>query len=62
MKNASENKDWLNFLALKNFLVYQVGKKSIAWLENIIARYSLVENTYFLDPINFTWTTKLEKR
>jgi ornithine lipid ester-linked acyl 2-hydroxylase len=60
MKNASENKDRLNFFALKNFLVYQVGKKSIAWLENIIAHYSLVENTYFLDPSNFTWTTKLE--
>jgi ornithine lipid ester-linked acyl 2-hydroxylase len=60
MKSASENKISLNFLAFKNLLVYQVGKKIIAWLENIIARYSLVENTYFLDPSNFTWTTKLE--
>lgn len=60
MKIASKNKVLLNFLALKNFLVYQVGKKSIAWLENIIARYSLVENTCFLDPNNFTWTTELE--
>ena len=41
MKNASENKALLNFLALKNFIVYQVGTKTIAWLENIIARYSL---------------------
>ncbi|MGL5832885.1 MAG: aspartyl/asparaginyl beta-hydroxylase domain-containing protein [Waterburya sp.] len=61
MKNRLGYEVSANFLLpFKNFLIYQVGKKIIAWLENIIARYSLVENTYFLDPSTFTWTTELE--
>jgi ornithine lipid ester-linked acyl 2-hydroxylase len=49
-----------SFKKLKNFLVYRVGKKIIFWLEKLITHYSLIENTYFLEPRNFTWTKKLE--
>ena len=49
-----------NIQSLKDFLVYKLGKKTIAWIENIIARHSLVENTCFLDSNRFSWTKKLE--
>ncbi|MGD1921970.1 MAG: aspartyl/asparaginyl beta-hydroxylase domain-containing protein [Pleurocapsa sp.] len=60
MKHRLQDEAFVNFLTIKNFLVYQVGKKIISWLENIISRYSLVENTQFFDPKKFAWTRELE--
>ena len=41
MKNISKYSVSINFQTLKDFLVYKIGKKIIAGIENIIARYSL---------------------
>ena len=48
-------------LPVRDFLLNKVGKPAIIWLENIIERYSLVENSCFIDPSYFSWTAELEK-
>lgn len=55
MTNISKRK-----LPVRDFLLNKVGRQAIIWLENIIERYSLVENSYFVDPNYFCWTAELE--
>lgn len=47
-------------LAIRDFLLNQVGRKILIWLENAIVRYSLVATTPFLDPYYFDWANELE--
>ena len=46
--------------AVRNFIVYKIGKNVLSSIQKAIAKYSLVANDYFLDPYYFDWTSELE--
>jgi beta-hydroxylase len=46
--------------AIRNFIIYQIGKKTISFLQKIIAKYSIVENDCFLNLDYFNWVSELE--
>ena len=45
---------------IRHFLLFKIGKTIIQWLENIIARYSAIGNSFFFDPYYFPWVSDLE--
>lgn len=46
---------------IREVIVNKLGKNIVWWLEKFISRYSLIENTPFLDPEQFNWVSGLEK-
>lgn len=46
---------------IREILLHQLGKKLLWNLEKFISRYSLVANTPFLDPEQFSWKPVLEE-
>lgn len=46
----------------RDFIIYKLGKPAILWLQNIIARYSIIANDCFLEPDYFDWTSELESK
>lgn len=44
----------------REVVVNKLGKNIIWWLEKLIARYSLVDNTPFIQPEAFSWISGLE--
>lgn len=44
----------------REVIVNKLGKNILWWLEKLIARYSLVENTPFLKAEEFSWVSELE--
>ncbi|MEL6930873.1 MAG: aspartyl/asparaginyl beta-hydroxylase domain-containing protein [Cyanobacteria bacterium J06600_6] len=60
MKEILKCPDFLDVQNIKHFFAYDIGKKIIAFLEKTITSHSLVENTAFLDPNQFSWTKNLE--
>ena len=60
IKNIFQYPVSIDLQTIKNLLVYKIGKKIIVFLEDAITRYSLIENTCFLDPNKFSWTKRLE--
>ena len=46
---------------IREIIVNKIGKKVIWGLEKFIARYSLVDNTPFLESEQFSWASTLEK-
>ena len=47
-------------VAARNFIIYKIGKNIIGFIQKVIAKYSIVTNTYFFNPSYFDWTSTLE--
>lgn len=46
--------------AVRNFIVFKLGKGILSLVQKAIAKYSLVANNYFFDPYYFDWASELE--
>lgn len=45
---------------IRDFIIYDVGFKLVQKYEQLIPKYSLIGNTPFFDPKQFSWTEELE--
>ncbi len=52
----------LEDLTTKNrkFIIYGIGEKILSQIEKLIPRYSLIGDTVFFEPQQFSWTAELE--
>ncbi|MGK7877857.1 MAG: aspartyl/asparaginyl beta-hydroxylase domain-containing protein [Xenococcaceae cyanobacterium] len=46
---------------IREIMVYGIGEKILGQFEKLIPRYSLIGDTVFFDPQQFSWTAELEE-
>ena len=44
----------------RKLIIYGIGEKILSQIEKLIPRYSLIGDTVFFEPQQFSWTAELE--